>query len=168
MPSRHAPPVPEDEYARACAYAVRALSQREYSRRQLRAKLLQKGFSASLASALLDDLAARDYQSDTRFARQFAALALERRGRAPAAILRELRACGVDEETARRAVEELGPGAESAALKRAVERRLRALGAPAPENRARWIAYLRRLGFRPMAIREALDGRAAFPEGSVL
>lgn len=49
--------------------ALRYLAYREHSRRELEQKL--QGFDPDLIDAVLDDLAARDYQSDKRFAESY-------------------------------------------------------------------------------------------------
>lgn len=54
------------------ARAVDLLSRREYSRRELERRLAPHAESAEALAAVLDELAERNWQSDARFAEQFA------------------------------------------------------------------------------------------------
>ncbi|MEK7989699.1 MAG: regulatory protein RecX [Thiotrichaceae bacterium] len=51
--------------------ALRYLANREHSRLELKKKLLAKACDIEIINAVLDDLAARDYQSDKRFAESY-------------------------------------------------------------------------------------------------
>ena len=51
--------------------ALRLLSRREHSRRELRAKLKLRGYESSTAYSVIDDLADEGLQSDRRYAEAF-------------------------------------------------------------------------------------------------
>ena len=74
--------------------ALRLLSRREHSRRELLAKLKLRGFDSSLAHSVIDDLEDEGLQSDRRYAEAFV---YSRRGRlqGPLKIRSELQNRGV-------------------------------------------------------------------------
>lgn len=51
--------------------ALRYLANREHSRLELKQKLLSHGYETEQINTVLDDLAARDYQNDKRFAESY-------------------------------------------------------------------------------------------------
>lgn len=67
MPRRSKEP-PVDTPAGARRSALRALSRREHSARELRDKLQSRGVPAPLADEVIEDFAARGWQSDQRYA----------------------------------------------------------------------------------------------------
>jgi len=86
-----------DEVAAMHDLALRLLSRRDHSRRELAAKLLGKGYPAAGVIGVLDDLAATGLQSDERMADAYVNERL-RRGFGPLRIRQELRERGVAEE----------------------------------------------------------------------
>ena len=58
-------------YTEINTFAIRYLSRRDYSRRELHHKLLAQSFPPEGIEAVLNDLAEKDYQSDQRFAEMF-------------------------------------------------------------------------------------------------
>lgn len=81
----------------AKAKAIDYLSRREYSRLELKRKLLQKGYLAEEVELALEDLVQHGWQSDTRFSESFIHLRA-RQGYGPIKIGLELRQRGVAEE----------------------------------------------------------------------
>jgi len=77
--------------------AMRLLSQREHTVRQLRRKLLARDYSAEDVDAVLQDLESQNLLSDTRFAEQYLASRMNK-GYGPVRIRQELREKGVAEE----------------------------------------------------------------------
>ena len=78
------------------ARAMRLLARREHSRQELRRKLAPKVAEGEDLEAVLDDLAARGWLSDARFAEQSIRSKARRYG--PVKLAHVLRAKGVDEE----------------------------------------------------------------------
>ena len=74
-----------------------ALARREYSRCELRQKLLLKGVEQSVVDALLDEFAQLGYQSDDRFVQSYVSMRCAR-GFGPLRIRQELRERGVADE----------------------------------------------------------------------
>ncbi|MCF6191270.1 MAG: recombination regulator RecX [Cocleimonas sp.] len=61
-----------DNYSRCKNSAIYSLAMREHSRQELYKKLIQKEYSEDVdLNKLLDELEARDYQSDQRFTESF-------------------------------------------------------------------------------------------------
>ena len=147
------------------ALALRLLGRREFSRHQLRARLLDTGAPAGDVDATLTALADRGLLDDARVARAYARTAalVKRRGRDR--ILRELAQMGIAGEVARAAVDEAcDPEAEAASLDRALRRRARGADLTDPATARRLFGALLRQGFEADAIREALArARAAGP-----
>jgi regulatory protein len=84
--------------------AVRLLTSREHSRKELLGKLTSRGYPREQVEAILDNLAQRGLQSDTRFAEGY----LEgrvRKGYGPLRIRAELHERGIDESRIERALE---------------------------------------------------------------
>ena len=77
--------------------AVRILSQCEHSARQLRVKLLKKGFDAEGVDVVLHELVSRNLLSDERFAEQYAISRINK-GFGPVRIAQEMRDKGVSEQ----------------------------------------------------------------------
>jgi regulatory protein len=157
LPKAPATPAKPKQTLRARAVAL--LARREYSRSELRSKLAQdrggadgapRGSSADLAEvdAVLDELAARGYLSDARFAQQFARQksgAFSKR-----AIGASLKARGVEGEAATEALAGVEIDDEQAMI--ALWRRR--FGAP-PANekeKARQVRFLQSRGFSLSAI----------------
>jgi regulatory protein len=138
------------------ARAIGHLARREYSRAELRAKLLAAGTEAPPApaevDAVLDALAARGFLSDTRFA---SAVVRQKQGSVSRrAIAETLKAKGVSAEAASAAIEAAGidDGAALAALWQ------RKFGRPPADQRekVRQVRFLASRGFELSAILKLL------------
>jgi regulatory protein len=77
--------------------ALRYLANREHSRLELKQKLLAKACDIEIINAVLDDLAARDYQNDKRFAESYTRYRINK-GYGTLYIRRVLQQRGVDNE----------------------------------------------------------------------
>jgi regulatory protein len=84
-----------DPHAAAEEAAVRLLAGREHSRSELARKLDQRGYPSDVVSAVLDNLATRGLQSDTRFTEQYVEMR-RRKGYGPMRIRAELNERGID------------------------------------------------------------------------
>jgi regulatory protein len=76
-------------------YCLYLLSRREYSQKELLTKLMQKGFSRIEIEPVLNELAENDWQSNARFAENYARARL-RKGYGATAIRYELSQKGID------------------------------------------------------------------------
>ncbi|MFY3385395.1 recombination regulator RecX [Paracidovorax sp. MALMAid1276] len=134
--------------------ALRLLSQREHSRTELQRKLAPHVQEGDNLAAVLDELQAQDFISDTRVVESV----LHRRaGRLGAARIRqELQAKGLAPEAVQQAVAQLQPSE----LERAREVWRRKFGAPAagPQGRAKQMRFLLTRGFSADVVRRAVQG----------
>jgi regulatory protein len=90
------------------ALALRLLTRRDRSEAELRDKLQQSGFSASVVEQTIDRCREYNYLNDQRYAQE-RARALLRSGRGVGRkILLDLRRRGIDEETATHALDVIG------------------------------------------------------------
>ena len=137
--------------------ALALLARRSHTRWELSRKLSRKGFPPPEVAAVLEDLAARGYLDDARTAAAVAA-AQAGKGRGKARIASELSARGVSAPDRDRVLAGLDPSAERQALRRALERKARALPAGlTPGARSKKLFdHLVRRGFAPAAVLEAL------------
>jgi regulatory protein len=141
------PGAPDDPVAAAHTVALRLLTVRARSRAEVEARLRRKGFDAGTVDAALERLERAGLLDDKAFAADLAALRSER-GVASALVRRELRARGIDPETAGR-VAANPPGDEEAERCRALaDAWVRRHGGLAPEVAARRLAgHLARRGY---------------------
>ncbi len=87
----------EATLAQVQSAAVGLLARREHSARELRGKLITKGYPAELVSSALELLATQGLLSDARFAEVFAR-SRSNKGYGTVRIAQELRQRGVDDE----------------------------------------------------------------------
>ncbi len=104
-----------------------ALTGQARSRRELRDKLAQRDVPADLAERLLDRFTEVGLVNDDAFARAWVESRQRSRGLARRALAQELRHKGVDDETARSALDDLDPADEEAAARVLVRKKLRSL-----------------------------------------
>ncbi len=151
-----------DPYSAARAIALRQLAMRPRSRAELRARMDQKQGPAGVAEAVLDRLEEVRLVDDAAFAQGWVRSRQTTRGLARRTLAHELRTKGVDDDTARAALDGLDPDEEAATARRLVDRRL------ASTRRLDRVARTRRLagmlarkgypsGLAMRVIREALD-----------
>ncbi|HEU4355582.1 MAG TPA: regulatory protein RecX [Actinomycetota bacterium] len=135
--------------------ALRLLSVRPRSRRELELRLLRAGFDPEEVSGELDRLEAVGLVDDERFAREFAEHQFVRRRAGRRAVASGLAAKGVDRQTVERALVEVsGDDAQRADdLARSRVERLRGVG---PEKAfTRLVSFLVRRGHDPQTARRA-------------
>jgi regulatory protein len=130
------PPPPDDVVAQgpdadpesvARTILLDQLTGRARSRKELADKLAAKGVPGELATRLLDRFEEVGLVDDGAFARTWVDQRQSGKGLARRALAQELRRKGVDDETAREALDELDPEAEEAAARQLVRRKLRSL-----------------------------------------
>jgi regulatory protein len=141
--------------ARVEAAAVGLLARREHSRAELAAKLTARGAPREQVEAVVEKLAGRGLQADTRYAESLVN-SRSGRGQGPVRIRRDLLDRGVAAEAAEEAL--AGAGLDWFELARSVRRRR--FGDPPPsewKERARQARFLEYRGFTAEQIRHALE-----------
>ncbi|MEQ6290138.1 recombination regulator RecX [Vogesella sp. GCM10023246] len=140
------------------ARAVDLLSRREYSRLELKRRLAPFADSAEELEALLDELAANRWQSDSRFAEQFASSRARKYG--SRRIVMEMRERGIDRDTIRDALS----GQDELATAR--EQWRKKFGQPPADaaERAKQMRFLAGRGFDMDIIRKVIAGSDDFPD----
>jgi regulatory protein len=104
-----------------------ALTGQARSRKELGQKLAKKGVPDALAERLLDRFTEVGLVDDEAFARSWVESRHRSRGLARRALAQELRRKGVDDETARTALDDLDPAQEEAAARDLVRNKLRSM-----------------------------------------
>jgi regulatory protein len=111
----------------ARAILLDALTGRPRSRKELRQRLAKKNVPAELAERLLDRFSEVGLVDDGALARSWVETRQRSRGLARRALAQELRRKGVDDETARTALDDLDPAREEQAARQLVRKRLESL-----------------------------------------
>lgn len=114
-PARRTPPARLDE-ANLLDYALKSLSHRAHSEKELRTRLNRRSASHAATDAVVAKLREYGYVDDSRFAESFATSRLEGRGHGPQRVLRDLRSRSVSATNAEAAVDRVFAGADEAAL----------------------------------------------------
>ncbi len=96
-----------DDQRQAYHTAIKMLSAREHSAYELTQKLSKRGYSGSIIDHLLQDLQSSGYQSDERFAEQYARQRLNK-GYGPLSIRAKLAERGIESSLASNAIDGLG------------------------------------------------------------
>jgi regulatory protein len=104
-----------------------ALTGQARSRKELREKLAKKGVPDELAERLLDRFTEVGLVNDEAFARLWVESRQRSRGLARRALAQELRRKGVDDDTARAALDDLDPTQEEQSARALVRKKLRSL-----------------------------------------
>jgi regulatory protein len=142
---------------------LRKLTSAPRTRAQLEADLAARAVPAEVAARVLDRFTEVGLVDDTAFAESWVRSRHAGRGLSRRALRHELRQKGVDDETARAAVDEIGPDDEEAAAAALVARRLASTRGLPPEVRTRRLAgMLARKGYPSSlamrVVRDALSG----------
>lgn len=128
--------------------ALRLLSVRQRSRRELRGRLLRAGFEPEEVADEIDRLEAVGLIDDDAFARQIAEHEVTVRRGGRRAVVDRLMAKGVDRETIDRALEELGGSDEETRALELAQARARRLGSMVPQVAyRRLVPFLQRRGY---------------------
>ena len=146
----------EDQLRKAKEYAVLLLSYRARTIRELRERLVKKGFADDIASAAIGRLVELKLLDDTKFAQDYTAdrIKLARRGKW--VVRGELMRLGVGKPDIEQAME-TAPDEAGAAKELVAKYRLRYARLEPEVRKRRLYALLARRGFSPDTIRQALD-----------
>ena len=150
----------EIDAGKARAYAVRAAVSRPMSKKQLETRLTRRGLERGRARAVAEELEERGVLNDAAFAHAAASSELSRKPAGKSLLINKLRGKGVDDKTARRAVEDVVRDREYDAKTGAMElakRKLRSLARLEPEvAQRRMYGMLARRGFEAEICREVV------------
>ncbi len=132
------------------------------SRQELADRLAKKNVPADVAGRLLDRFEEVGLVDDEAFARAWVASRQPGKGLARRALAQELRRKGVEDDVAREALDEIEPGAEEAAARRLVRKKLRTLTRVDQATATRrLVGMLARKGYPPgmafAVVRDELD-----------
>jgi regulatory protein len=146
-----------DEASRAMNAAIRLLSYRPRSRRELEIRLDRKGFSSGAVEAALSDLAEKGYVDDEEFAQYWVENRAENRPRGRRLLASELRSKGVSGDIVDRAIEEADIDEYEDALKLAQRRSAQLGDLDQVVWRRRMIGFLQRRGFAWETVRAVME-----------
>jgi regulatory protein len=104
LPAKRAAAVRLDE-AKLLDYALKSLSHRAHSEKELRIRLARRADSKAAVDGVVAKLREYGYVDDARFAEGYAAARLESRGHGKMRVLRDLRFRSVDSAHAQKAVD---------------------------------------------------------------
>jgi len=147
---------PEATLAQVHSAAVGLLARREHSARELRGKLIGKGYPAELVVSALEQLAEQGLLSDARFAEVFAR-SRSNKGYGTVRIAQELRQRGVADEQIAPVLTE----AKETWRARIVQVRSKRFGEALPQSnvdRAKQARFLLQRGFTSEQVRAVLRG----------
>jgi regulatory protein len=138
-------------------YAVSLLARRDYSTRELKKKLAERGYIEHAYEVVVDDLESMGKINDERYGQNFVAYRA-RRGHGPVRIRNELQKSGLTKS----AIDEAVKGENAPDFTRqAREARVRKFGPDIPKDRkerAKQARFLQYRGFSNDHIRAALEG----------
>lgn len=146
-----------DAIDRAVSAAMRALDQRMQTGKELRTRLLRKGFETETIDAALAKLAEYGYLNDERFAELWIENRLAHRPRGKRMLEQELRQKGVDRQIVDDTVASMEIDDRAAALELASKRLKSVQGLPIEEQKKKLTGILARKGFDYGVIRTTLD-----------
>jgi len=145
--------------SQARATALRLLTRRDHTTKELRTKLLDREFEEADVTTVIDDLTQAGLLDDRRVAASFVRVNSALKGRGRQRISRELEHRGVDQATIRASLAALPVEDELGSIRRFLERKHLPARLSPPEHR-RIFGQLLRRGFSPDLIGQALRGRA--------
>jgi regulatory protein len=169
-PEAEPDPVRREALARDLIY--RALSARDHSRAELRAKLARRGFDEELAERMLDKFVAAGLVDDAAFAQRWVESRHRYSGRGRRALAQELRGKGIAESEAAVALETVSRDDEAQRAAELVERKLARTTVPADRLERdklvqRLVGMLARRGYHPsLALSVVLDAVQRSVDGS--
>ena len=126
----------------AHAIALRVLALRPHSRAELERKLARRGCDPQVAAGVLDRLAEVGLVDDAAYAQMLVQSRSRINGLSGAALRRELREKGVDDELATTAIGSLDDETERARAEELVAKKLRTMGGLDPQVQARRLAAM--------------------------
>lgn len=153
-----------DDYKRALRICGELLSQRDYSEKKLREKLLSREVPPDAADSAIEEMKNAHYLDDARYASSFIMAHLH--NRSMLRIRNDLKERGISDEVIADAVagvdrEEAAAG-EMEQIRAALEKKKYIPGETDYATRQKIMASLYRKGFQPGLIRKAMDADEEF------
>lgn len=146
-----------DAVDRAVSAAMRALDQRMQTGKELRTRLMRKGFEPDTIDSALEKLVDHGFLNDERFAELWIENRLAHRPRGKRMLEQELRQKGVDREIVQETVSGMEIDDRTAALDLANKRLRSVEGLPPDEQKKKLTGILARRGFDYGTIRATLE-----------
>lgn len=149
-----------DEVFAAKAVALKYLSYRARTEKEVRAKLVQKGFEENVVDAVIERLYALHYLDDAAYARSFVSGRFRNRGYGPARIRGDLMRRGIDRSLIEEALGEVLEPEETfeTAKEQAEKRWARLASEPDPAKRRKKLSdFLVRRGYSYDIVRRVLE-----------
>jgi regulatory protein len=139
--------------------ALRLLSARAYTEKQLRERLIKAGIRTESIDEVIDWLKGLKYIDDKRFAQEWVSLRMQRKGYGPIRLRQELLFKGVDEESINEALESCLDQDQllKSAQVQAEKQMLRYGDITAEKAYLRVYGFLKRKGFPGRIIKEVLE-----------
>jgi regulatory protein len=135
--------------------ALKFLGYRARSEAEVRAKLIQSGFSAKIVEPALEKLRGLKLLDDEAFARNFTRGRIENRGYGPLRLERELRRKGVAQTLIRRTLDDaFGTEDGKERARSLLEKRFRGKDLSDAKTFSRAVSFLQRRGYRNSVIAE--------------
>lgn len=150
----------DDQRWKARESALLLLSFRPRTARELRRRLVQKDFPEAVAEACVAELLEKGLVDDSSFAESFVRDRVRFKPRGSRRLAQELRAKGVDAETAQEAIGEVMEREEISDLdlaREVVAKWARRAGEDPHDSRRRLYGFLARRGFGAETIREVME-----------
>lgn len=149
----------EEDKRKAKEYALNLLTIRPRSEEEVRSKLVEKGYEASVITPVIESLKRVSLIDDTEFARTWIKDRMATRPRGRAMLVAELKRKGLKNETINSALEEfLKEYDETKIVKEIAQKRLKTLkGQTRYVKKRRLFGYLARRGFSIDIINEVLN-----------
>lgn len=149
----------EEEKRRVKEKAYRYLAGRAHSEKELRDKLLRKGFEETRIDAVIAELKDVGYLDDASFARSYAQSRLSNKPMGAFLLRRELQQKGVAEPLIKSAIEEAYSGVDEEELATELVRRRAARYRELEEEKKkkRLYDFLRRRGFRWEVVKRVIE-----------
>ncbi len=136
-------------------YAAKLLSFCDRSEKEIREKILKKGYSEAECEEAIAFCREYGYIDDTRFAEHFVHDAVQLKKLGKSRIVMELRQKGVDPDTVQEALEDIGD--EKELLKSEMQRRFGDLDFSDKKVKNKVFGYFARRGFKPRDIFYAMN-----------
>ena len=142
--------------------AVKLLAVKDRTEKELRDKLVQKGYEADEIDGAVEFMANYGYINDRAYAEKYLSDGINLRGHGEGRIKLELLRRGVSRETVEEVIAENMSFDASERIAEVLDRRFADADMGNPKERNRIFAYFARRGYRSGDIRSAMNSRSAF------
>ncbi len=149
----------DDIYDKAKNYAYRVLGYRARSEKELRNKILEKGYSRKATNSVIAELKREGLINDKKFGQHWIKTRLENNARSLLVIKRELLLKGIDKEIVESLLDDFNQDFdEEKVVRRLIDSRMRVVRGLDPEKvKHRLYGFLKRRGFSSQIILKILS-----------